>query len=626
MSKLLQKYARHQKPFNYERLVKSSETAIRLTDKAISLMQDNVFATMLNYVSNCIFQAATNARLSSYDEKIYDYYKSIIESYIEVVLLYDLNRQLLTSSRLRVIVDGIYAVLNSQIKQQEHDDELSKGKKGSNPIILEKRAIIGSGINICIRNIRSLHEKLLFDTDDYTEMLLKQSITKENVSAISTEMFDKVCAEIFQDVYKSYAEAITLCHKNLYDFSQRKAMYGYYELLKKEYDLLSSLIIIQVNALEAALKSAPCTKEEAEFVSAFVKILQQAYQYLGSGLAEISECFKEIDKSNTGTGLLTMTQFKEELLAAEDERRPQTEAALMKLAHEHETALCGFYEQLNTLSDELLDKIVGGQNYYKTIYDMQKEVSEQIVMTDEIMSAFSKILEHYEANKETLLKTEQAEIIKGISETISIKLENMQETKVSFEDTANEIIKGYKGERLSVSDEEREKCFGHAINAWNFYVKEKRAERPEFIDLVLNENEITETLGATVDKLKVSYENKMNENIGDFKKECLLFEISTFEEIISYSVSRLLQSDDKDIKAYCNCIQTATETIMVILKKNDIEIIRPLPHEQFNAKEHEVFMAEKNADFKKGEIIKTMNSGYKQRGTVIMRANIIAAR
>ena len=37
-------------------------------------------------------------------------------------------------------------------------------------------------------------------------------------------------------------------------------------------------------------------------------------------------------------------------------------------------------------------------------------------------------------------------------------------------------------------------------------------------------------------------------------------------------------------------------------------------------------MAESNADFKKGEIVKLMNSGYRQNGAVILRANVIAAR
>ena len=64
----------------------------------------------------------------------------------------------------------------------------------------------------------------------------------------------------------------------------------------------------------------------------------------------------------------------------------------------------------------------------------------------------------------------------------------------------------------------------------------------------------------------------------------------------------------------------------MLLKKNNIDLIRPTPHEMFNPKEHEILMAETLSDFKKGEIVKLMNSGYRQRETVLMRANVIVAR
>jgi molecular chaperone GrpE (heat shock protein) len=63
-----------------------------------------------------------------------------------------------------------------------------------------------------------------------------------------------------------------------------------------------------------------------------------------------------------------------------------------------------------------------------------------------------------------------------------------------------------------------------------------------------------------------------------------------------------------------------------ILAKYGIEKIAPKPFDIFNAKENEVLMAEVNPDFKKGEIIKTMNSGYRLGDLVLVRANVIAAR
>jgi len=109
-----------------------------------------------------------------------------------------------------------------------------------------------------------------------------------------------------------------------------------------------------------------------------------------------------------------------------------------------------------------------------------------------------------------------------------------------------------------------------------------------------------------------------------FKRETVLYEVSTYEEILLYSVSRLRLDE-----AHEAAVATADETLHmleILLKKNNIQVIRPQPHDTFNAKEHEVLMAENSPDFKKGEIIKLMNSGYRQKDTVILRANVIAAR
>jgi molecular chaperone GrpE (heat shock protein) len=67
-------------------------------------------------------------------------------------------------------------------------------------------------------------------------------------------------------------------------------------------------------------------------------------------------------------------------------------------------------------------------------------------------------------------------------------------------------------------------------------------------------------------------------------------------------------------------------TLEMLLKKNNIVPIKPQPHEQFNGREHEVLVAERMEGFGKGEIIKLLNSGYRYKDAIIMRANVIAAK
>ena len=65
--------------------------------------------------------------------------------------------------------------------------------------------------------------------------------------------------------------------------------------------------------------------------------------------------------------------------------------------------------------------------------------------------------------------------------------------------------------------------------------------------------------------------------------------------------------------------------LTAVLSRNGVEIIAPEPHDAFDGKAHEVMMAEPHEGFRKGEIVKVMNSGYRQDGVVLMRANVIAA-
>jgi len=111
-----------------------------------------------------------------------------------------------------------------------------------------------------------------------------------------------------------------------------------------------------------------------------------------------------------------------------------------------------------------------------------------------------------------------------------------------------------------------------------------------------------------------------------FKKETLLYEICTYEEILYHSVSRLRESPVSHIAAAVTLLDETFSKLEDLLTANDITIIRPSPHESFNGREHEVLLAEETEGFTKGAVVKVMTSGYKYKGQVILRANVIAAR
>ena len=152
---------------------------------------------------------------------------------------------------------------------------------------------------------------------------------------------------------------------------------------------------------------------------------------------------------------------------------------------------------------------------------------------------------------------------------------------------------------------------------------------PETITDFLAESLTINPFAAYSDKLNKAITNitaKTEKASFRFKKETLLYEISTYEEILYYSVTRLRESSLPEVAAAVTILDDTFLALEALLAENGITPIRPAAHEAFNGREHEVLTAEEQEGFAKGEIIKTMTSGYKLGDQVILRANVIAAR
>ncbi len=223
------------------------------------------------------------------------------------------------------------------------------------------------------------------------------------------------------------------------------------------------------------------------------------------------------------------------------------------------------------------------------------------------------IAKYIKDNNKIYEKNNLYNIINGIYESIDIKIANIQERQ--------EEIFCEKDNIYDNIDKELEKLKNYNIeyNFDNIYDILKNDFNIKNIENYINVKDML----CNLEKAFKPYIKK----IEAFVKNTILFEISTFQEIMYYSVVRLRQSDDKDIKDFINYIDDVDKNIEKILKNNDILLIKPEPHDMFDAKEHEVLLAEKNEDFLKGQIIKVVNYGYKAKDKgVIKRATIIAAK
>jgi molecular chaperone GrpE (heat shock protein) len=88
----------------------------------------------------------------------------------------------------------------------------------------------------------------------------------------------------------------------------------------------------------------------------------------------------------------------------------------------------------------------------------------------------------------------------------------------------------------------------------------------------------------------------------------------------------LWESENPLVQATAARLEGTYAALEVLLRKNNVTPIRPMPHDPFNGREHEVLVAEKQEGFEKGEVIKRLGSGYRYKDIVLVRANVIAAK
>lgn len=240
------------------------------------------------------------------------------------------------------------------------------------------------------------------------------------------------------------------------------------------------------------------------------------------------------------------------------------------------------------------------------------DLTIDVVFAYDLMDIFNKINiyidnMHLDENE---LDSKTKSIILGIDQTIKIKLINIQESVIKLEDDVRE----------NGMDMDKNVFSKIKSDLFDIHIYKD-------IDDLLKIEEIHNLLEPWQDKnIFTKPESLFLDNlINNLKKDCLLHEISTFEEIINHSVFILRQNENETIKCFVEFIDKANTEIDKIIERQNIIKIYPDIYNKFDSKEHKVIIAEKKDGFSKGQIIKVINSGYKENDSVLIKANVICA-
>jgi len=284
---------------------------------------------------------------------------------------------------------------------------------------------------------------------------------------------------------------------------------------------------------------------------------------------------------------------------------------------------------LENNADLLIGKILSQLNLSDLQAESERKVNDLVFnarqTAETIICVFARQISFYRENSGYYLKLNENDIINGINETLIIKTEVLAENIAAFEETKCNFNSG----DLLFTIKERELLLEELfpVLRGKFFIETD--ENDIIMDAFYKDAAETKAITSyykRIEDICQKEEERAQKAVKRFYKDNVLFEISTFEEILQYSVTRLRESENENVQNYVDMIDECARIIENTLKEVGIAMIRPNPHEYFNGKEHEILMAEHIEGFAKGEIIKSIASGYRLNDQILIRANIIAAK
>lgn len=596
---------------------------------------DDIFKTAKRTIADKInSEAGSDQGLSSYDEKIYELYKSLMDIYNKLA---DVSYSEITPSgdgavKIGDIWNGISAVIQSRVKLfEEHTSEPHGASAYINPIAAEKKSIVSKSIKTFSESFNNTSQR--FKTEEQKSLIqlaVKKMLDNDSASGniILNDVLDRIEQNCFSRFYEFYGATVRFALINLNDFYKRRELCGYYELLLEEHQILSSIINVQVDVLENTLSANLTDSALLEPVA----MLKQAYEQLHSGVKKINLLLKTA--GGNGADIEDYAPFCESITDRLHESAVLAPTALNQAKRLFDGGYALFAKNFEDLYNKNLHASIRQIDVKSGLYKCSKIIFENEELADEIIGEFAGIIGFYEneIRKERIVSKENREIIEGISETVAIKIGSLQESKQQLTGDMTRLLASFSSNKAVFSEAEHRQqleTVKQRLLAQLLHGLSEDRRRQAVVKSVFSNGFADDVLKQYNEKTaRLWHKNleALNKRLLKFKKDSLLFEISTFEEIINYSVSILRKSSDPAVIEFVKAIDGSTKSLTDILTKYGIEIIKPPPHEPFNGKEHDVLMAEANEVFKKGEIIKVMNCGYKQNGAVILRANVIAAK
>lgn len=537
--------------------------------------------------------AAQFSRLGDNDELVYDRLTRLMTAYREVVEL--VENAPAAAPAVKKLLAGICDVLVSRLGQFE---EMEKPETEGNPVAKEKRGILDRALSYTNKQIETQATHFPDNIASEVWTHLRGFFIAGDTDAWQKVIRTQIRLVSLEEMFMHYQDGLRFCLQGLDDLHGRKTAHFYIDLIEREWEVLEHLIRVQVKALEDASPNN----------FGVVTLLQEAYQQTGPLVKDIRDLLQAgARQASQCRPFEAFTDAMHFSFNSEADAVPDSAAFGLLLT-----------DEVNYLFEQ--QRVA----YLKVAYGFQRRIGEEILLAEEASALFSAAF-HALQDEEIRGEETEAQIINGIVETLEIKIDSLKDSIYAFNSEGAKVLHEFAKEKSSVNEEVKQAAAKDVLTLWLETPPRDITRVHEFFKNC-QKSEIFIPHREQHEKQVVRYREKIEKMTLRFCKEIVLYEVGTYEEILTHSVSRLRESLTEAVQAAALLLDDTYTALEVLLKKNNIIPIRPEPHEAFNGKEHEVLVAEKQIGFAKGEIIKRVGSGYRQKDVVLMRANVIAAK
>ncbi|NLL70058.1 MAG: nucleotide exchange factor GrpE [Epulopiscium sp.] len=639
-------------PKQAEDTIKAWENTLGTFDEImIEEIKSCFFSIRVKIIIKILQHFHKDHRLAMHDQEIFPFLEQLMCQYKRIINDYTVRegtigeRECIEESdtkrdeeqEVTDIIEGMMSLLLSEYQQFYEN-----GKLGINPIQLEKEKYISYGKQDFISKLQKIEQDFIqqWVQEKNQKRVFKQQWmqkNRENQKEIYMEqiqqLYDSIWNQCSQSIYTLYQSSTIEGMEQMDDFNKRPMLHFYYEFAQNQKSTLESICSIQLQALKRKMREGNHEISFSKTIEQLIHSIQALYIQTQEKIYFWEQGFKKgIDPKEKIMGLSSFHEYiqKEGIEKYLQDKEGMTIERIEEYWTKFQEAFQCFqihWEIIAKSYEEFFSQWVQKESHHwKEEIVTEEERYEQ--MLKNILEAFQQFQEYYKEQEPILLETEYKDIFMGIDETLSIKIQSIEE---QHEEWKAQIQK--YGEKNN--EEMTKKQMDLTLPLYQQWIQEEAVYqgdtpfRLSFLEYVFKKDQEEGYMKKEQDQWmerKKNVQQQWVKMVTRHLKNNLLFEMSTFEEILHYSISRLRGETEKSIQQYVDKMDELTQNLHNALEAYGITFITPKPHEKFNGKEQEVLLAEENEAFQKGEVIQCINTGYKYQDQVLLRANVIAAR